>query len=1801
MTYSWLNSVGFSALLAVSSGASASSIGTLSPHEEYARRVHASQVVAPLTSDLFGEQISLYNGATEFSVVDIDLPGNGPPMQLRRRLKIESKKDIQPLGGFGAWEIDIPHMTGIFGPDGWNVGHNGGTKRCSQIWWPNISDYFKQLEVWTGNKLHLPGAGDEAVFLLETTPAALKPDDGKTYLWGTRSDHRFTCTPTTTNGYFGEGFVAVDRDGTRYTFDFGTDRPAGTVAKPTSFVGQVITQRLPRTQVYLLVSRVEDRHGNWVRYDYGHGDRLTSMTASDGRVITMHYDATGSLLQRAVANGRTWTYRYGTGTLGWGPTHLLESVTLPDGSQWRYGYRNSTATNLLWPIYSDDGTSPYDFRCLEPLPASDDFVLEATHPSGAVGTFSFDYVRHKRHVANRQCVRRWQSPYSSDLWYHELVTPDFFDNYALQGKTIAGPGLSPQTWGYRYRMSGIGDPPGTKVVRVWHPDGSSRLLTFGVEYENNDGQLLAESTVAADGKVLRTIKHEYLSWRDSYVRFPHLVGGGAGGDDRSNAYFRPALRTEVEQDGVTFSRTPDGFDAMGRPTSVTEGNTLGFSRTIATEYHDDTRLWVLGQPARTTLVAPGPAQELATTEYDLRALPVRQYRFGALQQQASYHADGQLATIADGRGNVTAMSEWKRGIPQSIDFPDASRVSATVDDNGWLTSVTGQNGATTRYSHDPMGRLIRIRYPDNDSVAWADTTLSFLQATAPAHGLPSGHWRQDVRTGNAVRSRYFDGLWRPVLEAESDATRTDSTLRQVVRRYDADNRVVFESHALRGVENIAAVTQGTRSTYDALGRITSSHQDSELGVLATTLEYLSGLRTRATNPHGQVTTTSHAAGGSPEEAWPILVAEPEDTHTQITRDIFGKPTAIRRHNGDGTVSLTRQFVYDAEQRVCKTIEPETGATVRTYDAAGNLEWSASGLSLPDPVACNRNEAFDSERRVVRVYDAMNRPTILDFPDGNGSQQWAYRPDGLVAAITTNNDGVATTNRYDYNLRGLLTRETQEQAGDSTWSLAYAYDPHASLAALTYPSGRSVAFAPDALGQPTQVGAFATDAQFHPNGSLAGFRSGDGTVRTIAQNERGLPERIRDTNDGRLLFDDSLDFDGNGNLAAISDGLSSARGNRTMRYDGRDRLVEAVSPLFGGTASYAYDVLDNLTSLRLPDRRQDFRHDGANRLTNVVDATTGASTVGLGYDLQGNLANRNGRLHVFDYGNRLRRVAGLERYRYDGHGRRVTATTDDAAGAEIRSMYGLDGVLRHQRDARAGKSLDYIQLGNTLVAHGASVIAPLAPILEAPGYSTHGDYTLTWTAVGGAMRYELEEKPEGGPWKQLLIGPEHTLDLKGQLGGGWGYRVRACNAAGCGEWSREAAVFVQTPPNPPSEISVPALGPNGNYTVAWLPPLTRDNGPTSYRLEERAGQGAWLLAYEGTALEHAFTGRLIGTYTYRVTSCNPFGCSALVEASNAVTVIFPPAAPVLTVPGSQLTHAYTVSWSNVGADRYEADEQLNGGTWARIHAAAGLSVAVTGRVTGTYGYRVRACNAAGCSAYTPVRSVEVTVPPPTAPTLTTPGTSNTGTFAVTWTAIAHATRYELQERLGAAAFALVHNAASVSATRTALNGGAWEYRVRACNAAGCGPWSASKLTNVVPIHRAELVSFKVNGYASQAGLNTWTMVYGERQAVAIEVRNTGTHAWNDAGSYRPVLARNSDAFPMPAQVTASQAVTSPGQVATFHYTFDPPYGPVSPMPIKDFGGAIWLQGVQHLFDVPVRRFYIENAGGHCSGSACEDPR
>jgi YD repeat-containing protein len=163
-----------------------------------------------------------------------------------------------------------------------------------------------------------------------------------------------------------------------------------------------------------------------------------------------------------------------------------------------------------------------------------------------------------------------------------------------------------------------------------------------------------------------------------------------------------------------------------------------------------------------------------------------------------------------------------------------------------------------------------------------------------------------------------------------------------------------------------------------------------------------------------------------------------------------------------------------------------------------------------------------------------------------------------------------------------------------------------------------------------------------------------------------------------ILDLGYTFDANANVGAITDYTAAAKQTRGMTYDALDRLTQTTSVPFG-TATYTYDQLDNLTrmkvgaSAQVAARDQFYCYNATTQRLDFVRSTncSGAALIALDYDVQGNLKNKNSRLHTFDFGNRLRTIAGgtpniSTSYLYDGLGRRVS----DSVGAYSRENKGV---------------------------------------------------------------------------------------------------------------------------------------------------------------------------------------------------------------------------------------------------------------------------------------------------------------------------------------------------------------------------------------------------------------------------------------------------------------------------------------------------------------------------------------------------
>lgn len=880
-----------------------------SPWEEYDKLINARKSVTALGPDLFGDHVDLQTGTLSFSATDVSIPGNSKlPVAFTRSFTVSNRKGYYshdlPLGD---WNLDVPRLSGVFAA-------NWHDQRCSIANPPAVfagDRYFQADEFWQGNQADMPGGGR----MLRVISGNVIPTTGGPYLWMTSGNTYFSCLATIKNGT-GQGFLAVTADGTKYWFDWMVRYEEPSLDSKTQNGLRIY---LARRKNVLYATRVEDRFGNWVTYTYT-GSKLTAINSNDGRQLTIGYNANGYV--DTVSDGtHSWTYQY---TYPTSTTGTLNAVIQPDTSKWSIDFAALADAQFRY----HKSLEPQDpWRdCFNPgdLQIDEDVTGIITHPSGAVGQFTVSVERHGRSNVPALCGN-YSTP-SNDPNDDVAYYPINWDSYSLVSKTVSGPGLTTATWTYSYgsavswfypasggglpvcgSSSGCQQPTctsdacaGTDVTMVTGPDSHYTRYTFGNSYRYNEGKLLKveEGSTTA---ILRTTSKAY-NLAQSGQPFPTPAGTDpqSRGDGFTSEYLRPQSSNVVAQDGVNFSSTVSSFDSFARPLSTTKSSSLGYSKTEATTYSDNLSKWVLGQIASVTDTET--TKVISQTDYDAAtALPLRQYAFGNPQplQTLTYNSDGTVATVKDGNNNVTTLSSWKRGIPQLIshpatpDSPSGSTESAFVNDFGWIESSTDENAFTHNYTYDAMGRLATIAYPTGDSTVWNNTIQNFVRVNSIEYGIPAGHWRQIVHTGTGLATTYFDGQWRPVLKVTED-TANPSSKSFVVTRYDSSGRSVFTSYPVASLATVNDSLSGTVTTYDALDRSYQVKQDSELGVLTTTTEYLPGFKTRVTNPRTYSTTTSYQVFDSPSTETPVLIESPGGVTTTIVRDDFGKPKSITR-------------------------------------------------------------------------------------------------------------------------------------------------------------------------------------------------------------------------------------------------------------------------------------------------------------------------------------------------------------------------------------------------------------------------------------------------------------------------------------------------------------------------------------------------------------------------------------------------------------------------------------------------------------------------------------------------------------------------------------------------------------------------------------------------------------------------------------------------------------------------------------------------------------------------------------------
>ena len=342
------------------------------------------------------------------------------------------------------------------------------------------------------------------------------------------------------------------------------------------------------------------------------------------------------------------------------------------------------------------------------------------------------------------------------------------------------------------------------------------------------------------------------------------------------------------------------------------------------------------------------------------------------------------------------------------------------------------------------------------------------------------------------------------------------------------------------------------------------------------------------------------------------------------------------------------------------------------------------------------------------------------------------------------------------------------------------------------------------------------------------------------------------------------------------------------------------------------------------------------------------------------------------------------------------------------------------------------------------------------------------------RARLSAAGSWGAWETIASPAADSAgytDTGAAAGTTYRYRLRACNGSGCSAWAASANVTTPGVATPDSARATVASA--TSVLVAWRDMSRNESSFQVERQQNNAGTwSAWAAVATRSANATSYTdaGRSANVpYRYRVRACDGAVCSGWATTA-AVTVPTLPAAPT-GLGGTVLSGtSYRVTWADASGNEssFQVERQQNvGGAWGAFANVATTASNATGFTNtglaagGTYRWRVRSCNAAGCSAW--VTGTAVTLPTvPAAPATLTATAASATTVNLAWPdATPNETSFQVERQVntggtwGAWGSAVNRPANSTSYAAGGLSAATqYRFRVRACNLAGCSAWTQS---------------------------------------------------------------------------------------------------------------------------------------------------
>jgi YD repeat-containing protein len=695
----------------------------------------------------------------------------------------------------------------------------------------------------------------------------------------------------------------------------------------------------------------------------------------------------------------------------------------------------------------------------------------------------------------------------------------------------------------------------------------------------------------------------------------------------------------------------------------------------------------------------------------------------------------------------------------------ASTRSYTWGSDGFLASITDQNGNLETLTHDPRGM-------PNQTVEASGTSLARTTTT---------NWDASWREPDAiVAPTVTTGFNYNAAGAPLTKTLTDDTT--FTTPYPTNGRTRTWTYAWNTSGQLTAV-HGPR--WVSGGTIdTTSYGYNASGYLQT-----------IANALGQTTTVT---------AWdwrgaPLSVTDPNNVVTTFTYDIHGRLTSAIVN--PGAVQSQYQFQYDAVGDLTLVTLPMGATLTYVYDAGRRMTKVTNVRgetrtyvydNMDDPLSLTtENAAAAVSQSHTAMYDDWGRITQSI---GAASQIWALGYDNLNNLTSVTDpllSGQTSPNTRHYAFDALNRQVTATDP--ESHAVTYGYDPSDTLDKLT--DARSLVTNREIDGFSEVIQEVSPDRGtraywYDASGNLTKQKDGDSVETDFTYDNAG--RRITETFPSNTANNMAFTYDqttggnlGVGRLTQVTEGSGSS----SFTYDAQGRIVSVAKVISGGgyttpfTVGYGYDENGKVTKITYPSgdvvsiaRTTDGLVTGVTQTPSGGSAQTIASAVT--YEPFGPLAgftHGNGLIlnRTYDADYRLTGIAvapasgaatlGLG-FNWQPDGRLSSVTDPAGTGRAASYQYTLSGRVTTGNGPWGNLTYLYDAAGNRTQSGtaGAPVVATVATaanqitqtsqggvVQRTLTYRTGGDLSKDVHAGGGHVRLHLQRRQAGddGPAEQ----------------------------------------------------------------------------------------------------------------------------------------------------------------------------------------------------------------------------------------------------------------------------------------------------------------------------------------------------------------------------------------------------------------------------------------------------------------------